>query len=285
MTSFFWRCLPALVVAFFLTAQAAPAQTEWEATFPGAAGDLASTAFAVGDGRHFVAVALSEAQAEGGRLSSGGRVLPAETFVDPVSRLVIFRVTGAPDRALPLATTASRIVGAVLQVKGGGQGKAISWVKQINGKMLPLSLLKMEYTGAVPRPGTPLEDPSGAIVAVAHQPMGGKSGYALPVDVVKRVLDDVQKEGKVSRGWIGLNLRPEAAVPQVTKVQAGSPSATAGVKAGDVLLEIGTRRLSDYADAVNAFYYLRPGVAAPVRLKRGDEEISLSLTPVERAGN
>lgn len=280
-----WRCPSALVVAFVLSASAASAQTEWEATFPAGAGELGSAAFAVGDGRHFVAVALSEAQADGGHLSSGGRVLPADIFVDPVSRLVIFRVTGAPDRALPLAPSAARIVGTVLQVKGGASGKAVSWVKQINGKMLPLSLLKIEYTGAVPRPGTPLEDPSGAIVAVAHQTIGGKSGYALPVDVVKRVLEDIQREGKVCRGWIGLNLLPEAAIPQVTRVQVGSPSASAGVKAGDVLLEIGSRHLTDYADAVNAFYYLRPGVPSPVRLKRGEEEISISVTPEERPAN
>jgi S1-C subfamily serine protease len=86
----------------------------------------------------------------------------------------------------------------------------------------------------------------------------------------------------MARGWIGLHLQPEAAVPRITQVQAGSPSALAGVKAGDVLLEIGSRRLSDYADAVNAFYFLRPGVATSVRVKRGDQEMVLPVRPVER---
>jgi hypothetical protein len=56
----------------------------------------------------------------------------------------------------------------------------------------------------------------------------------------------------------------------------------AGVKTGDVLLQVGPRRLGEYADAVNAFFFLRPGVATPVKLKRGDQEVVVSLTPVER---
>lgn len=282
MISSYWRCLLALVGVWFISASAALAQSSWDAVFPGPGGESGSVAFAVADGRYFVAVALSDMQADAGRLRASGRVLPTEVFVDPVSRLVIFHVSGPAERALPLAATGAQLVGAELRVKGGGSGKAGGWVKQINGKMLPLSLLKMEYSGQVPQPGTPLMDSGGAVVAIAHQTTGPKAGYALPVDVVKRVMEDIQSGGKVTRGWIGLNLRPEAKLPQVTKVQDGSPSASAGVKSGDVLLEVGSRQLSDYADAVNAFYYLRPGVSTSVRLKRGTQEISISVTPVEK---
>lgn len=282
MIFFHWRCLLALVVTWLFSAGAAVSQSSWDVIFPGPGGESGSVAFPVGDGRYFVAVALSGMQAEGGRLRSAGRVLPTDVFVDPVSKLVVFRIEGPAEKALPLAVTGSRLAGQELQVRGGGDGKAGAWVKQINGKMLPLSLLTIEYTGAVPRAGTPLTDASGAVVAIAHQATGAKSGFALPIDVVKRVLGDVQGGGKVTRGWIGVNLRPEATVPQVTKVLEGSPSEDAGVKSGDVLLEIGERELADYADAVNAFYYLRPGVSTPIRLKRGDREMRVSVTPVEK---
>jgi hypothetical protein len=272
----------ALVATWLISAAAVHSQASWDAVFPGPGGESGSVAFPVGDGRFFAAVALSEMQAEDGRLRASGRELPAEVFVDPVSRLVVFHVSGPGERALPLAASASKIVGADLQVRGGGSAKATGWVKQLNGKMLPLSLLKVEYASGVPRAGTPLADSSGAVVAIAHQTLGARSGYALPVDVVKRVLEDIQGAGRVSRGWIGLKLLPQSPVPQVTKVQEGSPSAAAGMKSGDVLLEVGSRRLSDYADAVNAFYYLRPGVSTPVRVKRGGQEISVSVTPVEK---
>jgi hypothetical protein len=253
------------------------------ATFPGPAGEVQSAAFAVGDGRHYVAVALSGVQADGGKLRSAGRVLPAELFVDPVSRIVIFRVTGPPGLAYPLGKFRSP-VGTEFKARGGSPGKTAGWVKQINGKMLPLSLLKVDYGEAAPPAGTPLLDSAGAVVAIAHQTTAPKTGYAIPAEVVKRVLEDVQNGGKVARGWIGLKLLPQSATPQVTRVQDGSPSAQAGIQAGDVLLEVEARPLADYADAVNAFYFLRPGVPSALRVKRGEKEISVSVTPVERRG-
>jgi S1-C subfamily serine protease len=278
-----WRCLPALVAVFCISAAADAVESSCAATFPGPAGEVQSAAFAIGDGRHYLAVALSGVQADGGKLRSDGRVLPAELFVDPVSRLVIFRVEGPPGRALALGR--SRIsAGMELKARGGSTGRTTGWVKQINGKMLPLSLLKVEYGGAAPPAGTPLLNSAGVVVAIAHQNTAPRAGYAIPAEVAKRVLEDVQGDGKVSRGWIGLKLLPQSATPQVTQVQDGSPSAQAGIQAGDVLLEVGTRQLADYADAVNAFYFLRPGVPSALRVKRGEKEISVSVTPVERRG-
>ncbi|WP_035612455.1 S1C family serine protease, partial [Haloferula sp. BvORR071] len=194
------------------------------------------------------------------------------------------RVSGPPGQVLPLAAKVSVEASSQLQVMSGGSGRASGWLKQVNGKMLPLSLLKIDYTGNVPPTGTPLLDGTGAVVAIAFQAAGPKAGYAIPADVVKRVVEDVQGSGKVSRGWIGLKLLPQTVTPEVRGVQEGSPSDRAGIQTGDVLLSVGTRPLADYADAVNAFYFLRPGVPSPVKLKRDGKEISVSLTPVERGG-
>ncbi|WP_193211027.1 S1C family serine protease [Luteolibacter marinus] len=144
-------------------------------------------------------------------------------------------------------------------------------------------MLRVDYGGPVLSPGAPLVDGNGRVMAVAHQEVDARSGYALPVEVVRRVVDDVQRGGRVSRGWIGLKLKPESVVPQVTQVQVGSPSAKAGVRAGDVLLEIGARHLEDYADAANAFYFLKPGTPTPVRVRRGKDEIEVSVVPLEQA--
>lgn len=276
------RCLPALGAAWFFCTASAHAEAAWSAIFQSGEGEVTSGAFAVGDGRHVMAVAISGARAEGGQLLSDERLLPSEIIMDPVSRLVVFRLSGPPGRALPLATDAPLPPGSVVRTAGGIEGRSADWVKHVEGKILPLALLKIDYTAKVPLPGTPLLDSVGNVVAVAHQTISAKSGYAIPVEVVKRVLEDVQRGGHVSRGWIGLNLRPDAKAPQVTRVHEGSPSALAGVKTGDVLIQVGSRSLGEYADAVNAFFFLKPGVATPVKLKRGDREMVLSLTPIER---
>jgi PDZ domain len=280
-----WRCLPALVAIFIFASKASGEEAAWSAIFPDGEGESESAAFAVGDGRHLIAVAVSGTDAGKGRLMLADRVLPADVFVDPVSRLVVFRMAGPPGKAMPLLAAAPSANGTSLRCgQGGGGGRITGVVKQIDGKILPLCLLKVEYDGKAPLPGTPLVNGNGAVIAVSHQMTGQKEGFALPVEVVKRVLEGVQGGGRVARGWIGLKLQPTAAAPQVTGVQAGSPSAKSGMISGDVLLQVGDRRLEEYADAVNAFYFLRPGVATPVRIKRGKQEITLSLTPVERAG-
>lgn len=285
MNFFFWRCLAALVAVCFWVPRSWAQDSAWTASFPGAEGETESAAFAVGDGRHLIAVAVSGSDAGKGRLMLAGRALPAEAFVDPVSRLVVFRMAGPPGKALPLLAAAPSANGTALFAGIGGSGGRITGVvKQIDGKILPLCLFSVDYEGPAPMPGTPLTNQSGAVIAVSHQTTGAKTGFALPVEVVKRVLEGVQAGGRVTRGWIGLKLQPAAASPQVTSVQAGSPSAKSGVITGDVLLQVGGRRVEEYADAVNAFYFLRPGVATPVRIKRGNQEITLSLTPVERAG-
>jgi PDZ domain len=280
-----WRCLPALVAICFWVPKSSGQEAAWSARFPGAEGEIESAAFAVGDGRHLVAVAVSGSNAAKGNLLLAGRALPAEVFLDPVSRLVVFRMAGPPGKALPLLAAAPSANGtAVFCGRDVRAGTITGVVKQIDGKILPLCLLSIDYEEAAPLPGTPLTNQSGAVIAVSHQTTGAKAGYALPVEVVKLVLEGVQGGGRVTRGWIGLKLQPAAASPQVTSVQAGSPAAKSGVIAGDILLQVGARLVKEYADAVNAFYFLRPGLATPVRIKRGNEEITLSLTPVERAG-
>lgn len=284
MKFLFWRCFPALVAACFWIEESAGQEAVWTALFQGGSGEVEeSAAFAVGDGRHLVAVAISGTDAGKGRLMLGGRALPAEVFVDPVSRLVVFRMSGPPGKALPLHAAAPSGKGTALFCGGAvSKGKIAGVIKRIDGKILPLCLLDVEYDGPVPSPGTPLLNAGGAVIAVAHQKTGEKAGYALPVEVVKRVLEGVQSGGRVTRGWIGLKLQPATASPQVTSVQEGSPSAKSGVLSGDVLLQVGGRPVIEYADAVNAFYFLQPGVATPVRIKRGNQEITLTVTPVAR---
>ena len=119
-----WRCLPALVATLLLAAAAADEDASWSANFPTSEDGSDSAAFAVGDGRHLIAVALSGVDAGKGRLKLEGRELPAEVFVDPVSRLVVFRMSGPPGRAMPLLAAAPTASGSILRCGSSGKGGA-----------------------------------------------------------------------------------------------------------------------------------------------------------------
>jgi len=63
-----------------------------------------------------------------------------------------------------------------------------------------------------------------------------------------------------------------------------SPAASAGVQPGDLLLSIGARQITDYADAVNAFFYVIPGQPVTAKLLRGVEQLEVTLTPTTPKG-
>jgi S1-C subfamily serine protease len=235
-----------------------------------------ASAFVIAGGREAVTLGVAGKDLQRARLHGVGTA-PRDSVVDPVSRLVVFRAGGGLGNGLRLAAVAP--TGGVLKDGSGNRTFQIrDRVKQVGGRYLPFTLLRLSASGAAPRPGTPLLDAAGRVAALAHQPAGEGMFYALPVEVVGRVLED-SRDGTVSKAWIGLVLNPEGGSTKVERVVAGSPAAEAGVRAGDVLREIGGRRLDDYGDAVNAFYLLRPGQTVRVKIRRGAGEVMLELTP------
>ena len=81
------------------------------------------------------------------------------------------------------------------------------------------------------------------------------------------------------RAKLGLTLQPSPKEARIKRVLEDSPASKSGVKPDDVLLEIGGRTVSDYADAVNAFYFLRPEVTVRMKVRRGVENLEFRITP------
>ncbi|MCU0749054.1 MAG: PDZ domain-containing protein [Akkermansiaceae bacterium] len=256
--------------------------------FPATAGGRATNATAVplpGDST-LVSVIAGGADARNPTLRVGSQVVPVQIIGhDPVSRLGFYRIDGQPTpKSMDWLESAGNSAGATLQAMGpAGSVKCRStgWVKQVGGKILPLALLSVTFDRTVPPPGTPLLDSAGRVAAILFQASGsGTVGYAIPAEAVHRVRRDVSNGGQLVRGWLGLSLRAENQSPQIVRVLPQSPAAKAGILPGDVLTAVGTRTITDYADAANAFFYLIPGETVRVKLLRGVEPMEFPLTPI-----
>ena len=219
------------------------------------------------------------------KLQLGNLPIPFKVIgQDPVSRLGFISVEGDIQ---PKATTWVDDVGAssnaILQsIEPGGAVKCrtMGWVKQVGEKILPLALLKVKFSREVPPPGTPLMDDAGRVVGIVFQSSGnGNTGYAIPAEAVHRVQQDICNGGRLTRGWLGLALRAESQIPEISRVLPNSPAAAAGIKASDTLVSIGLRQVNDYADAANAFFYLIPGQPVRVKLLRDADQLEFTLTP------
>jgi len=264
----------------------------WQVNFPALGNGAASesTAVPLGSDPTLVVIVTTGANPNNPQAQLGGRkVLVKMIGHDPVSRLGFIRTEGnVAAKPLPWAEDASKAANASLKAIEAGRAtpcRAAGWTKQVGGKVLPFALLRINFTAAVPPPGTPLVDDAGRIVAIVFQGSGsGSVGYAIPAEAVHRVQQDILKNGQLVRGWLGLALRAESPSPQISRILPDSPAAAAGLQANDVLLSIGTRRITEYADAANAFFYLIPGQPVSVKLQRGGTPMEFTLTPIKPKG-
>ena len=108
--------------------------------------------------------------------------------------------------------------------------------------------------------GGPLLNLRGEVVGIntAIVAAGQGIGFAIPINMVKRVVGQLVERGKVVRGWLGVAVQPlTAELAQslgsrgtagavVASVYPGSPAADAGLQQGDLILTFGRIPVEDY---------------------------------------
>ncbi len=147
--------------------------------------------------------------------------------------------------------------------------------------------------------GGALVDTAGHLLGIntaIYSRSGGSMGigFAIPVATAKLVLEGIVKDGQVTRGWIGVepnDLSPELAETFGVKAQSGviitgvmqsAPAAQAGIRPGDVIVEVAGKATTNVAELLGAVAALKPGTAAKFTLLRREERIELRVTPGTR---
>jgi serine protease Do len=150
--------------------------------------------------------------------------------------------------------------------------------------------------------GGPLVSIKGDIVGIntaIFSKTGGYQGigFAVPSNMVRLVMEQLTREGKVTRGWIGVTIQeltPELAQKfglkssqgvLVSDVVKGSPAQKAGIVRGDVILEFNGRKINDVGALRNIVAQTRIGASVPVKLLRADKEVTLTVTITELPAN
>jgi S1-C subfamily serine protease len=202
---------------------------------------------------------------------------------DPQSRITLLK-SEAAGKAPTFGDSTSLHPGTALyrnRHKQGSVSRVISREASFHGQQLPLSFFRVHYTGSIPVPGQPLYDEDGELVAIAHQPSPdfGAGTYALPIEAIARSLTDYRANGSIRRCWLGLHLDHLAPLPAVVGLRPKSPAALAGLQKGDILVSLGEKKITTYASAVDAFYYLIPGQEIECKFLRGTKLITEKMSP------
>jgi len=119
-------------------------------------------------------------------------------------------------------------------------------------------------------------------------------GFALPINMVVRVYNDIIREGKVVRGSIGIewdkNNKPELLKALganggvlVNRVKKGGPADKAGIKDDDIIIALNGKSVKDGEDLVGRVSELPVGASAGVTVDRNGKKMDFKITIMDRA--
>jgi len=104
----------------------------------------------------------------------------------------------------------------------------------------------------------------------------------LPIEAAEKLRSDYVRFGEPRYGWIGTNVQ-EANAPVegsravTTEVMNGTPAAEAGLKAGDIVVQIGRTKVHEPEDILEASFFLTAGDAVPITVVRGNEKMTFQI--------
>ncbi len=119
-------------------------------------------------------------------------------------------------------------------------------------------------------------------------------GMAIPIDMARHVMEDIIYNGKVTRGWLGVQIQDVNDAMRgalglgnrkgvlISDVFKNQPAERAGIKRGDVVLSIGGKPVETSNDLKNTVANLNPGVKTPVEIFRSGKILTVTVVLNER---
>ncbi len=143
--------------------------------------------------------------------------------------------------------------------------------------------------------GGPLFNQRGEVVGVNSRIFSGTGGYmglsfSIPIDVAMDVADQLKRNGKVTRSYLGVSLqdidrnlaesyklsKPEGSL--ITQVAPNSPAARAGLRAGDVILKYNGTPISRTSELLNYLNRSVPNQSIQLEVLRDDKRRNITAT-------
>ena len=225
---------------------------------------------------------------------------------DPLSDLAVIRVDGSTVAA-PLGDAGRLKVGQLVLAIGnplGFAGTVTAGVVSALGRSMTSRdgranrlVENVIQTDAALNPGNSggaLADSTGRVIGINTAVAGVGLGLAVPIDAAtQRILAQLVHDGRVRRAFLGVvgGSRPlppqlahelgRARALEVVQLLDGSPAAAAGVRTGDLILELDGRAIEGVADLQRLLDDRIVGREVPLRISREGRSLELPLTPVE----
>jgi len=230
-----------------------------------------------------------------------GKIHKAKVIgADPRTDLALIKVEDGPFPYVKLSDKSPRIGDWVLAVGNpfGLGGTVTAGIVSARGRDIGAGpyddFIQIDAPVNKGNSGGPTFDVDGNVLGVntaIFSPSGGSVGiaFAIPAGTVKSVIAQLKDTGKVSRGWIGVQIQPVTADladnlglkgpegAMVSDPQENGPAAKAGILAGDVITKVNGAPVKDAKDLARQIGAMAPGATAKLTVWRKGEEKTFSI--------
>jgi serine protease DegS len=238
----------------------------------------------------------------------GGRELEADVVgTDPDTDLAVLRTRSGDLPVSIIGRSAGLEVGDVVLAIGNpfavGQTVTMGIVSATGRTHLGINTFEnFIQTDAAINPGNSggaLVNARGELVGIntaIFSRSGGSHGigFAIPIDLAKGVMDQIVREGRMVRGWIGItaqDVTPQLAESfglrdaegvLVSGVMENGPADRAGLRPGDVITSVEDATIEQADDILNVIATRPPGTRITITGWRGNEALELEAVVTER---
>ena len=221
---------------------------------------------------------------------------------DPDTDLAVVRVNVAGLTPITFGVSEQAKVGDIVLAIGDpfsvGQTVTMGIISAVGRELGPSSpFSNFIQTDAAINPGNSggaLVDTNGNLIGVntlIFSRSGGYQGigFAIPVSLAKKVMEQIIETGGVTRGWFGVevaDITPELAESLGLKgtqgaiigaIERGSPAERSGMKLGDVIFAVNGRPVANSTATLNAIAGVAPGMSVPVKVLRRNQEVTVDI--------
>ena len=235
-------------------------------------------------------------------LSDGRKAIAKVVGADPETDLALLKIDLPNLPAITLGRIENAGVGDVVLAIGNpfGVGQTITMgiISALGRNHLDINTFEnFIQTDAAINPGNSggaLIDTNGNLIGInsaIFSQNGGSLGigFAIPVSTVKSVMDGIIANGHVIRGWIGVE--PQEITPDLAEnfgvkekegtliagVIRGGPADKAGVKPGDILIQVNDSKVTDRVTMMNLIAQLPPDKNARLTFLRKGKPVTLEV--------
>jgi Do/DeqQ family serine protease len=241
------------------------------------------------------------------RLADGRETRARLVGTDPETDIAVLKVELGSLPVIALGNAAALQVGDPVLAIGNpfnvGQTVTGGIVSALGRNRLGLSTFEnFIQTDAAINPGNSggaLVDARGTLVGIntaIYSDSGGNMGigFAVPVDLAREVMEGIVRDGRVIRGWIGVeprDLPPDLAASLglgsvsgvlITGVLQNGPAAQAGVRPGDVVTQVAGQAVQSTAQLLKAVAGLKPQSRTTLGLHRAGQTLNVQVAVGQR---